>query len=143
MIKDNDLEILDHSFRLLAEKYRSLEAEHLEEQGLGHLSPAHVRALHRIGSSRRERMTNLAGHLRLTVGTLTSTIDQLVKKGYVHRVRPDEDRRVVEVALSENGDYVYEQIQISKRRVAEKIFGTLNNEERAILREILTKLSRN
>ncbi len=143
MIKDNDLEILDHSFRLLAEKYRSLEAEHLEEQGLGNLSPAHVRALHRIGSSRRERMTNLAGHLRLTVGTLTSTIDQLVKKGYVHRVRPDEDRRVVEVALSENGDYVYEQIQISKRRVAEKIFGTLNNEERAILREILTKLSRN
>ena len=143
MIKDNDLEILDHSFRLLAEKYRSLEAEHLEEQGLENLSPAHDRDLHRIGSSRRERMTNLAGHLRLTVGTLTSTIDQLVKKGYVHRVRPDEDRRVVEVALSENGDYVYEQIQISKRRVAEKIFGTLNNEERAILREILTKLSRN
>lgn len=142
MIRDNDLEILDHSFRLLVEKYKSLEAEHLEEQGLGHLSPAHVRALHRIGFSRRERMTNLARHLRLTVGTLTSTIDQLVKKGYVQRDRPDEDRRVVEVALSENGHCVFEQIQISKRRVAENIFGRLNNEERAALRELLTKLSR-
>lgn len=138
----DDFESLDRSFRLLIDKYDRLEEEHYRQQGLEHLSPADLRAVHTIGLTRKERMTNLARHLRLTVGTLTTTIDRLVARGYVMRDRQEEDRRVVEVTLSHRGKEIFEDIRTSKKSSAEKIFGQLSHEERKFLREIFMKLAK-
>ncbi len=136
----NDYETIDRFFRQLVDKYDRLEEEHYRERGLLHLSSADLRAMQTIGTTRRERMTNLARHLRLTVGTLTTTIDRLVAKGYVLRHRLEDDRRVVEVSLSHQGQEVYEDIEGSKKVLAEKLFGELNQEERRVLKDILLKL---
>lgn len=141
MISD-DFETIDRFFRLLIEKYDRLEEEHYREQGLEHLSSADLRAMHTIGLTRKERMTNLARHLRLTVGTLTTTIDRLVARGYVLRDRLDDDRRVVEVSLSQRGREIFEDIQTSKRSLAEKTFGQLSHDERKVLKDILLKLTK-
>lgn len=136
----DDFETIDRFFRLLIDKYDRLEEEHYREQGLEHLSSADLRAMHTIGLTRKERMTNLANHLRLTVGTLTTTIDRLVARGYVLRNRLEDDRRVVEISLSHRGREVFDDIQTSKRVLAERIFGQLNQDERKALRDILVKL---
>ncbi|CFW97295.1 MarR-type HTH domain [Syntrophomonas zehnderi OL-4] len=136
----DDFESLDKFFRLLIDKYNLLEEEHYREQGLEHLSPADLRAVHTIGLTRKERMTNLAKHLRLTVGTLTTTVDRLVARGYVLRDRLENDRRVVEVRLSHRGKEVFDDIQISKKSSAEKLFGQLSQDERKIFKEIIMKL---
>lgn len=141
MISD-DFETIDRFFRLLIEKYDRLEEEHYREQGLEHLSSADLRAMHTIGLTRKERMTNLARHLRLTVGTLTTTIDRLVARGYVLRDRLEDDRRVVEVSLSQRGREIFEDIQTSKRSLAEKTFGQLSHDERKVLKDILLKLTK-
>lgn len=134
-------EILDRYLRLLVHKYERLEKELFSKNSLGHISPAGIRAINRIGRSGSERMTNLANHLRLTVGTLTTTIDHLVKRGYVNRHRTSEDRRVVEVVLSPKGQKAYDQIEINKKLMAEKIYGQLSDEERTTLKDILSKIS--
>ncbi len=140
MAVNDDYETIDRIFRLLIDQYDRLEEEHYREQGLEHLSSADLRAVQTIGTTRRERMTNLAKHLRLTVGTLTTTVDRLVSKGYVLRDRLEEDRRVVEVSLSHRGREIFEDIESSKRTLAEHIFGKLNQEERTVLKDILLKL---
>ena len=140
MAHSNDFETIDRFFRLLIEKHGRLEEEHLREQGLLQLSSADLRAVQILGKTRQERMTNLARHLRLTVGTLTTTIDRLVAKGYVFRHRLEDDRRVVEVGLSQKGREVFEDIEVSKSILAENFFGKLNPEERKVLKDLFSKL---
>ena len=43
----------------------------------------------------RKTSSEVAKELSITVGTLTVAINNLVKKGYVERLRSEDDRRVV------------------------------------------------
>lgn len=142
MGKDEDINLLDDFLRRLVHKYNELEKEHLGKHDLVHLTIADMRAMHWIGKSRRERMTSLAKHLKLTVGTLTTTVDRLVKRGYVQRDRLEDDRRVVEVSLSPKGQEAFDRIQTVKKSIAERIFNDLSDEERRVLKSILSKLTR-
>lgn len=84
----------------------------IEENTLknGNLSDLSVTELHTIGaiSMYQERtMTEVAQDLKITVGTLTTAINKLIKKGYVERKRIEEDRRVVLVHLTKRGKLAY------------------------------------
>lgn len=56
-----------------------------------------------IGEDTPKNMSSVAKILSVTVGTLTIAVNSLVKKGYVHRERSEEDRRVVLISLTEKG----------------------------------------
>ena len=56
-----------------------------------------------IGEKEPKNMSSVAKIMSVTVGTLTIPINSLVKKGYVHRERSEEDRRVVLISLTEKG----------------------------------------
>ena len=56
-----------------------------------------------IGTGEPKNMTTVAKLLSVTTGTLTISMNSLVKKGYVQRIRSEEDRRVVLVSLTEKG----------------------------------------
>ena len=52
-----------------------------------------------IGIEEPKNMSTIARKLSVTVGTLTISMNSLVKKGYVVRRRSEEDRRVVVICL--------------------------------------------
>ena len=56
-----------------------------------------------VGKTDAKNMSAIAKALSVTVGTLTIAVNNLVKKGYVQRVRSEKDRRVVLVSLTEKG----------------------------------------
>ena len=56
-----------------------------------------------IGEKEPKNMSSVAKIMSVTVGTLTIAINSLVKKGYVHRERSEEDMRVVLISLTEKG----------------------------------------
>lgn len=49
------------------------------------------------------RMSELADATRQSAGTLTGIVDRLIEDGLVHRVRDNNDRRVVKVELTSAG----------------------------------------
>lgn len=57
-----------------------------------------------IGLGEGNNMSTIAKKLNITVGSLTTAVNSLVKKGYVDRFRSKEDRRVVYVRLLEKGE---------------------------------------
>ena len=70
-----------------------------------------VNAMHiieAIGTGEPKNMSTVAKLMSVTVGTLTIAINNLVKKGYVSRVRSEEDRRVVLIFLTEKGKRAYQ-----------------------------------
>ncbi|MGE5373109.1 MAG: MarR family winged helix-turn-helix transcriptional regulator [Solirubrobacterales bacterium] len=139
MVEKHPDDLVDLFWRNV-EIYRVMEDSALKHNKLHQLSAADIRAIYRIGVNRRERMSNLARQMRLTVGTLTLTIDRLVDKGIVVRERNSKDRRVVEVRLTPRGHEVFNDIIKVRRSIAQKVLGRLDDQERDALRDILKKL---
>ncbi len=71
------------------------------------LSISEVHTIDAIGMYDPKRMTEIAGKLDITLGTLTIAINHLVKKEYVIRKRSDIDRRIVYISLTKKGELAY------------------------------------
>ena len=72
--------------------------------------------------------------------TLTISINGLVKKGYVHRVRSDADRRVVLVSLTEKGEKAYHHHEKFHEDMIQSLLKDLSEEETKTLVSALTNL---
>ena len=87
-------------------------------------------------------MTSVARSLGVTTGTLTIAVNSLVKKGYVQRVRSEEDRRVVLISLSEKGRKAYLHHRQFHEQMIQAIVEELSAEEQEVLEKALMKLDR-
>lgn len=85
-------------------------------------------------------MSSVAKDLNVTVGTLTIAINNLVKKGYVKRVRSSKDRRVVLISLTPRGQKAYKHHEDFHDRMIEDIYKKLNENEIKILIKALSEL---
>ena len=95
-----------------------------------------------IGVHEPKNMSTVARALSVTVGTLTIAINNLVKKGYVERVRSQEDRRVVLISLSKKGEKAYAHHQNFHEKMVLAVLKDLNLEETEALTNALLKLQR-
>ncbi len=78
----------------------SIESETLKDKGVK-LSMTEIHVLEAIRNSKVPTMGNVAQRLRITLGTLTTSVNVLVKKEYVSRYRDENDRRKVYLTLRE------------------------------------------
>lgn len=96
--------------------------------------------LEAIGRMEPRNMSTVAKKLSITVGTLTTAINSLVKKGYVNRVRSEEDRRVVLLSLTGKGEKAYLHHENFHREMIEATLQGLSEEETKVLVQALTNL---
>lgn len=94
-----------------------------------------------IGIGTQKNMSTIAKELSVTVGTLTISMNSLVKKGYVLRERGISDRRVVYISLSDKGKKAYEHHARFHQEMIEEIIESLDEEQRDLLAATLTKLN--
>ena len=94
-----------------------------------------------IGIDRPKNMSSIARELSVTVGTLTISVNSLVKKGYVVRNRSSEDRRVVFISLSEKGVKAYYHHKKFHEQMIDSVVKELTEEELEALVKALTKLN--
>ena len=78
----------------------SIESEVLKDRGVK-LSMTEVHVLEAIKNTEDPTMGNVANKLRITMGTLTTSVNVLVKKEYVSRYRDENDRRKVYLELND------------------------------------------
>lgn len=104
------------------------------------ISVKDMHVIEAIGIGNPRNMSAVAKSLSVTVGTLTIAMNNLVKKGYVNRVRSEEDRRVVLVSLSEKGEQTYHHHRIFHERMVMSVLKDLNKEETESLTAALVKL---
>ena len=94
-----------------------------------------------IGIEEPKNMSTIARKLSVTVGTLTISMNSLVKKGYVVRQRSEEDRRVVLISLSEKGKEVFEHHAKFHKAMIDGVINELTEEELEVLIKAVTKLN--
>jgi DNA-binding MarR family transcriptional regulator len=87
-------------------------------------------------------MSDLAREMNLALSTATNLIDKLVAKGLVDRTRVDEDRRIVQVGLSEKGKLVYGSFLECQFEMGRSMLEALSPGEREIFLELMAKMTR-
>lgn len=119
----------------------TIEQKALSEGEFKDLSITEIHTIEAIGMYEPRSMSEVAADLEITVGTLTTAINNLVKKGYVERKRIEEDRRVVLIQLTKRGKLAYRiHDKFHKDMVKETVEG-LSEEQEEVLVESLEKLN--
>ncbi len=94
-----------------------------------------------IGVDEPKRSGTVAKLMSITLGTLTKAIDGLTRKGYVNRIRSEEDKRVVKLSLTGKGKSAYYHHEQFHRHMIEHIKDDLSDDEMKVLITSLAKLS--
>lgn len=87
-----------------------------------------------------KNMSAIAKQLGITVGSLTTSMNSLVKKGYVERERSEEDRRVVMIRLTEKGLRAYAEHKKFHDEMTDAVIATLDEKEIPALANVLQGL---
>lgn len=94
-----------------------------------------------IGTGEPKNMSSIARALSVTVGTLTISVNSLVKKDYVVRQRSNEDRRVVLISLSDKGAEIHKHHARFHKEMIDGVIGNLTEDELDTLIKAVTKLN--
>ena len=86
------------------------------------------------------KMSDIAAKLNITVGSLTTSMNSLVKKGYAVRERSEQDRRVVFIHLTVKGRKAYHHHAEFHRKMTDAVMGALSEEEIPVLTKALEGL---
>ena len=130
-------DVLVNLFRDIME----LEEQAIITQEYQDITNNDMHVIEAVGIREPRNMSSVAKTLGITVGTLTISINGLVKKGYVHRVRSDADRRVVLVSLTEKGEKAYYHHEEFHREMTNAVLNRLDEKEIPVLMKTLDGLS--
>ena len=79
--------------------------------------------------------------MNVTVGTLTTSMNNLVKKGYALRRRSEKDRRVVYISLTEKGERAFHHHADFHTQMTDAVIRNLEKDELRVLMKMLNALS--
>ncbi|HCW03434.1 MAG TPA: MarR family transcriptional regulator [Clostridium sp.] len=118
-----------------------IEQNSLKQGKLNDLSVTEIHTIDAIGMYEPRSMSEVAADLRITVGTLTTAINKLIKKGYVERQRIEEDRRVVLIKLTKKGKLAYRVHEKFHKDMIMATIEGLSQEEEKILISAMDRLN--
>lgn len=93
-----------------------------------------------IGEKKDATPTDVARTLIVTLGTVTTSLNNLERKGYIERVRSTKDRRVVHLYLTKKGRLVYRLHQRFHRAMVRQITEGMDEVEFKVMKKGLLNL---
>lgn len=133
-------ECLNELFVQLFRDILMIEEKALKKGEHQNLTINDIHVIDAIGEDGSKNMTSVAKALQVTTGTLTISVNSLVKKGYVDRVRSEEDRRVVLVSLTETGRHAHRAHKRFHEQMIERMTERLNEDQSEVLAGALTDM---
>lgn len=130
-------ELLVYTFNDILE----IEQKALQAGSFSDISVTEIHTIQAIGMYKPRTMTEVAGDLNITLGTLTAAINNLVKKGYVERKRSETDRRIVNIQLTKKGKLAYRVHEKFHVDMVKATIEGLTEEEEEVLVKSLGKLN--
>lgn len=118
-----------------------LEESFLKDNKYKDVSSKEIRTIEEIGLTKGKNMGSIAKNLDITLGTLTVSITNLEKKGYVRREKCLNDKRVVNVLLTEKGKKLFRLHKKFKENMMKSIVIELTNQEKEIFNGALSRVS--
>lgn len=129
--------------RLLADVVAMLDrAIDARAREIGITGPQWV-VLIRIGGGMGDTAAKLCRSIGYDSGSMTRMLDRLEKLALIRRDRSRSDRRIVQLALTEQGKRFYQELQPIARDVLGDHLGDFSDEEVVLLTGLLTRMLKN
>lgn len=131
--------------KMLVEVYddvNRIEEYSIKSGAFRDLSITEIHTIEAVGLYGSKTMSEVATALEITMGTLTTAVDKLIKKEYMERSRSLTDRRIVNINLTKKGKLAYRIHEKFHLDMVEAIMLDFTSEEEAILLTALSKLNK-
>lgn len=137
---DNNKKILNELLVELFNYILLLEERNLKTHGLNKLSITEIHIIEAIRKVEYPSMSEVASKLMVTVGTLSTSVNRLIQKGYVTSKRNEEDRRVVLLSLSDKGKEAFGIHETFHQDMINKILKNTKSNDDELLYTSLDKI---
>jgi len=117
-----------------------IEEASLKNSKFNDVSLKEMHTIDVIGTHPDTTPSAVAKELMLTLGTVTTSLNKLEKKGYIVRTRSSVDRRVVHLSLSKKGRLVYRLHRRFHKSMVMRITEGFNDEELKVMSKGLENL---
>ena len=121
---------------MLYRKVHALQLRAIADSPYDDLSSSEMLVLRAISEREEATMSEIAVLVHVTQGTLTVTVNRLVKKGYVMRIRLESDRRIVKTALTRKGMGAVREDKHFRAQIQEMVDQQLGSKSEEILEDI-------
>lgn len=129
MLLDHELLTkINHYLIELFNQVLIIEEASLQKSDFADLSVREMHTIEAIGLF-GNTTSEIARKLRVTAGTVSVAVRNLVKKGYVERQRLEGDRRVVSLVLTERGKLLYRSHSKFHSNMVERAIEGMNEVE--------------
>lgn len=93
-----------------------------------------------IREQSHQNVSQIAERLSVSSSHITSVSEKLIKKGYLNRMRAENDRRVVYLELTETGEKVTTEVESTITEYFHRKLENVTDEEIIVFNRLLTKL---
>ncbi len=131
--------------KMLVEVYddvNNIEEYSIKQGTFSDLSITEIHTVEAVGLYGSKTMSEVAMELGITMGTLTTAVDKLIKKGYMERSRSNTDRRIVNVKLTNRGKLAYRIHEKFHLDMVKAIMLDFTPQEEEVLLTALSKLNK-
>lgn len=135
-------EVINDTLVNLFNEILKLEEDVLVTGEFQNISVNDFHVINAIGMEDTKNMSTIAKQLDITVGSLTTAINALVRKGYVVRERSEKDRRVVTVKLTEQGERAYHHHRDFHEHMTDSAVRALKADELPMVTKVLIGLQK-
>jgi DNA-binding MarR family transcriptional regulator len=137
-------EFSEEVFRIMPHILRGMFKRQKDILGAGKITLPQFLSLNLLHIKGLLKMNEIAKALNVSLPAATGLVDRLVSMGMVKRMYDEKDRRAIYVTLTPKGEKTIEEVESSRKKAIEDVFGRLTQKERqdylAILRKLMKAL---
>ena len=132
--------ILTDIITILTTKIAKIEEEALAESRFSELTGKQMHYLEAISNLNNPNLGELATELNLSEPSITAIIDKFEEKGFIRKVKSDEDRRVSHIHMAERGKEIEKVHSNIHMRISNIFTSKLTKNELKSLIHLLGKI---
>lgn len=117
-----------------------IEEINLRSSRFSDISIKEMHTIDVIGETPNARPSDVAKALMVTLGTVTTSLNNLERKGYIERTRSTKDRRVVHLSLTRKGRLIHRLHTRFHRAMVKQITDGMDEKEYDIMKRGLVNL---
>jgi MarR family transcriptional regulator, 2-MHQ and catechol-resistance regulon repressor len=129
-------------FLVLMQTSKAVQDRMKLEMTKNNLSITEFSVLEVLYQKGKQTIQHIGNSILVSSGSMTYVIDRLEQKGFLNRSDCPDDRRVIHVTLTADGNKLVENIMPKHQEWVDNIFSSLNNDESDLIVKLLKKVSK-
>ena len=132
--------ILTDIITMLTTKIAKIEEKTITESRFSELTGKQMYYLEVISSLNNPNLSELATELNLSKPSITAIVDRFEERGFIRKVKSDEDRRVSHIHMAEGGKEIEKVHSKIHMRISDMFTSKLTDHESKSLINLLSKI---